>query len=66
MVLEKGLSSPDAVGAVRDRLHFLYARKSAIDELIHSLEEYRRCARDVPRKPPRSETADFRFQRVAL
>ena len=66
MVLEKVLSSPDAVWTVRDRLHRLYARKSAIDELIRSLEEYRRCERDIPRKPPRRETEDFHFQRVAL
>jgi hypothetical protein len=66
MVLEKVLSSPDAVGTVRDQLHSLYARKSAIDELIHSLEEYRRCAGNIPRKPPRRETEAFQLQRVAL
>ena len=62
----KVLPSPMAARSIEEQLRYLYARRSVVEELIHSLEAYWHCAGPAPRKAPASETTDFIFRRVAL
>jgi len=45
-----------SVSAYRQELDYLYARRSAINSLIESLEEYDRC-REAPTKDGERQTA---------
>jgi len=56
MLVKKGLSSPSPARPNRKELQYLYARRTAIDTLIQSLEEYDRFrARRV--EEPKRKTA---------
>jgi hypothetical protein len=54
MVVEKVLPSPIAVGTVEEQLSYLHARKSILDQLIHSLELYREFVGSIPELPKKS------------
>lgn len=49
--------SPSSSPSLEDQLESLYARRSALEDLIRSLERYSRCA-DSP--PPRKSAAYVR------
>jgi len=52
MFAKKALSSPTHDRTYRKELEYLYARRTAIDTLIESLEEYDRfrAIRDMPKR----------------
>ena len=52
MFAKKTLSSPSPARTYRKELEYLYARRTAIDTLIQSLEEYDRF-RSIRETPPR-------------
>jgi hypothetical protein len=43
MLVKNGIPGSASALAYRQELEYLYARRSAIDSLIESLEEYDRC-----------------------
>jgi hypothetical protein len=56
MFAKKELPASSPVPAYRIELEYLYARRTAIDTLIESLEEYRRC-RAIRTKESERQTA---------
>ena len=52
MFAKKALTSPAPARTYRKELEYLYARRTAIDTLIQSLEEYDRF-RSIRDNPPR-------------
>jgi hypothetical protein len=56
MLVKKKTPVSACTGAYRQELDYLYARRSAIDSLIESLEEYDRF-REVPTEEGERQTA---------
>jgi vacuolar-type H+-ATPase subunit E/Vma4 len=62
---KKVLASPEIGGTVENQLRYLYARKSVLDQLIRSLEEYCEGVSSVPRKQVVSAPMAFAARSLA-
>ncbi len=62
---KKVLASPEIGGTIETQLRYLYARKSVLDQLIRSLEEYCEDVSSIPRKQAGSTPMAFAARSLA-